>query len=114
MRQLQPDYIRLQELFALCIARWRWFVFSLVVSVGLAAACDYLKEIGLDTIREHDLELLDYAITGLKSIGAEALRELAAEENDTEVACQFCGRKYMYCRKDLLEIAEKAEKELSE
>ena len=56
----------------------------------------------------------DRVSDALKSIGAEALRELAAEENDTEVACQFCGRKYMYCRKDLLEIAEKAEKELSE
>ncbi len=50
----------------------------------------------------------------LKSIGAEALRGLAAEEDDTEVACQFCGRKYMFRRQDLLEIAEKAEKKLSE
>ena len=50
----------------------------------------------------------------LKSIGAEALRELAAEENGTEVACQFCGRKYMFRREDLLEIAEHAEEERSE
>ncbi len=50
----------------------------------------------------------------LKSIGAASLRELAAEENDTEVACQFCGRKYMFRRQDLLELAEKSEKELSE
>ena len=34
----------------------------------------------------------------LKSIGAEALRELAEEKDDTEVACQFCGRKYMFRR----------------
>ena len=34
----------------------------------------------------------------LKSIGAEALRELAEEKDDTAVACQFCGRKYMFRR----------------
>ena len=56
----------------------------------------------------------DRVSDALKSIGAESLRELAAEENDTEVACQFCGRKYMFSRQDLLELAEKAEKELSE
>jgi molecular chaperone Hsp33 len=56
----------------------------------------------------------DRVSDALKSIGAESLRELAAEENDTEVACQFCGRKYMFRRQDLLELAEKSEKELSE
>ncbi len=56
----------------------------------------------------------DRVSDALKSIGAASLRELAAEENDTEVACQFCGRKYMFRRQDLLELAEKAEKELSE
>ena len=47
----------------------------------------------------------------LKSIGAEALRELAEEKDDTEVACQFCGRKYMFRRQDLLEIIDRAEAE---
>ncbi len=56
----------------------------------------------------------DRVSDALKSIGAASLRELAAEENDTEVACQFCGRKYMFRRQDLLELAEKSEKELSE
>ena len=47
----------------------------------------------------------------LKSIGAEALRERAEEKDDTEVACQFCGRKYMFRRQDLLEIIDRAEAE---
>lgn len=30
------DYLRLQDLMSLCIARWRWFVLSLTVLTGLA------------------------------------------------------------------------------
>jgi len=37
-RQQQADYLRLQDLFALCIGKWKWFIFSLVVFVGLAVA----------------------------------------------------------------------------
>lgn len=35
-RQPQADYIRLQELLALCVARWRWFILSILVAIGLA------------------------------------------------------------------------------
>lgn len=35
-RQQQTDYLRLQDLFALCIGKWKWFVLSLIVFVGLA------------------------------------------------------------------------------
>ena len=30
------DFIRLQDLFYLCLARWRWFVLSLLVTLGIA------------------------------------------------------------------------------
>ena len=36
VRQQQADYLRLQDLFALCIGKWKWFVFSLILFVGLA------------------------------------------------------------------------------
>ncbi|MCC6943095.1 MAG: SufS family cysteine desulfurase [Thermomicrobiales bacterium] len=36
--------------------------------VGLAAAADYLTAVGLDAIREHELELLDYAMEQLPSV----------------------------------------------
>ena len=32
----QDDFIRLQDLFHLCLARWYWFVISLVVTIGIA------------------------------------------------------------------------------
>ena len=34
----QADYLRLQDLLALCVSRWKWFVVSLVLFVGLAIA----------------------------------------------------------------------------
>ena len=36
VRQQQADYLRLQDLLALCIGKWKWFVLSLIVFVGLA------------------------------------------------------------------------------
>ena len=38
VRQQQADYLRLQDLFALCIGKWKWFVLSLIVFTGLAVA----------------------------------------------------------------------------
>ena len=38
VRQQQADYLRLQDLLALCIGKWRWFVLSLIVFIGLAVA----------------------------------------------------------------------------
>ena len=32
----QADYLRLQDLFAICIGKWKWFILSLIVFVGLA------------------------------------------------------------------------------
>ena len=34
----QADYLRLKDLFALCLNEWRWFVASLLVFIGLALA----------------------------------------------------------------------------
>lgn len=31
------DFIRIQDLYYLCLARWRWFVLSLVICLGIAA-----------------------------------------------------------------------------
>ncbi len=35
-RPQADDFIRLQDLFYLCLARWRWFVLSLLVTLGIA------------------------------------------------------------------------------
>ena len=37
-------------------------------AVGLAAACDYLDAIGMDRIRAHELELMEYAMQRLRSV----------------------------------------------
>ena len=36
-RNQGDDFIRLQDLFYLCLARWKWFVLSLVITLGVAA-----------------------------------------------------------------------------
>ena len=37
-RPAQPDeFLRLQDLFYLCLAHWRWFILSLAVTLGVAA-----------------------------------------------------------------------------
>jgi cysteine desulfurase/selenocysteine lyase len=37
-------------------------------AVGLAAACDYLDAIGMDRIRAHELELLEYAVDRMRGV----------------------------------------------
>ena len=34
--QQADDFIRLQDLMYLCLVRWRWFVISLAVTLGIA------------------------------------------------------------------------------
>lgn len=47
----------------------------------------------------------------LRSIGAEALLELAAEGTPTEVTCQFCGKNYSFLPEELTALAEPAKEE---
>ena len=37
-------------------------------AVGLGAAVDYLNNIGMDKVRQHDIELVDYAMEKLSKI----------------------------------------------
>src|SRR3989344_1609222 len=41
---------------------------NIAEAVGLSAAIDYLKKIGMENIRNHDKELADYAMARLKEI----------------------------------------------
>lgn len=40
----QDDFLRIQDLLYLCLARWKWFVLSLAVTIGAATA--YLLRTG--------------------------------------------------------------------
>ena len=42
----------------------------------------------------------------LKTIGSESLNELAAEEKDVDVSCQFCGRQYSFSAAELRGMAQ--------
>ncbi len=42
----------------------------------------------------------------LRSVGAEALRELAGEGTPAEVICQFCGKNYTFTPEELLALSK--------
>ena len=44
----------------------------------------------------------------LATIGTEALTELADEERDVDVDCQFCGKRYVFTAAELRAMAEKS------
>ena len=44
----------------------------------------------------------------LRSVGAEALQELAGEGTPAEVICQFCGKNYTFTPEELLTLSEEA------
>ena len=48
----------------------------------------------------------------LRSVGADALKELAAEGTPAEVVCQFCGKTYSFTPEELIALAEEASAEL--
>ena len=47
----------------------------------------------------------------LRTIGTEALQELAAEGTPTEVTCQFCGKTYSFLPEEMAALAEPPMKE---
>lgn len=44
----------------------------------------------------------------LISLGKEELQRLAAEQEETEVCCHFCSKKYKFSAKELLKLAEES------
>lgn len=52
-------------------------------AVGIAAAIDYINSVGLDNIREHEAELLDYATEVISKI--ESLRIIGTAKNKASV-----------------------------
>ena len=49
-RNQGDDFLRLQDLFYLCLARWKWFVLSLFVTMGAAG---YLSALYTECIPAH-------------------------------------------------------------
>ena len=84
---------------------------TILAEDGLEAVLDQVMR-GLEphVVEEHPL---GYVCTcsrerigkALESIGAQALNELAAEEKDVTVDCQFCGRQYVFSPGELRGMA---------
>lgn len=79
------DYLRLQDLLGLCLARWRWFVLSLVVCLGVASA--YLLLTPAEFTRTTSLLVKDDGKKGGMSLSAETsgLSDLGIFNNSANV-----------------------------
>jgi cysteine desulfurase/selenocysteine lyase len=53
---------------------------NIAQAIGMGAAIDYLEGLGLDAVREHEVELAGYAIERLEAIGAKVYGPKAGDE----------------------------------
>ena len=84
---------------------------TILAEDGLEAVLEQVMR-GLEphTVEEHPLSYVcpcsrERIGRALESIGAQALTELAAEEKDISVDCQFCGRQYAFSPAELRGLA---------
>ncbi len=60
--------------------------------IGLGAACDYLRLVGVEVIRRHELELLAYALDKLRAVpGVKLLGPARAEERSGAISFSVAG-----------------------
>ncbi|MGM9999314.1 MAG: cysteine desulfurase [Candidatus Bruticola sp.] len=65
---------------------------NIIGAIGLAAACDYLTEVGMDNVRAHDQALMQYAIDKLNDIeGAEILGPAEVSKRAGALSFYFRG-----------------------
>jgi selenocysteine lyase/cysteine desulfurase len=60
-------------------------------ALGLAAAIEYLLEIGVDRIFEWNRDLADLLIVGLDALGAEVVSPRSGPDRTSIVAARFSG-----------------------
>ena len=70
---------------------------------------DALKEFNVEVLDEDNVEYKcgcsrERTLKVLKSIGKEELEKLAEEQDDTEVCCHFCNKKYRFSSNDIKKI----------
>jgi cysteine desulfurase/selenocysteine lyase len=59
---------------------------NLAQEVGLGAAIDYLEALGMDAVRQHEIEITAYAIDRLRAVGATVYGPLDAERRGGAVS----------------------------
>jgi len=79
----QQDFIRLQDLLYLCLARWRWFVLSLVACVGLAVA--YLLVTPSVYTRSASIRIKDDSKSGSSSRSLDEFADFGIFTSSTNV-----------------------------
>jgi cysteine desulfurase/selenocysteine lyase len=62
---------------------------NIAEEIGLAVAVDYLTELGMDAVREHEKEITAYAIARLTEIGATVFGPLDVERRGGAVSFWF-------------------------
>jgi cysteine desulfurase/selenocysteine lyase len=62
---------------------------NIAQEVGLAAAVDYLEQVGMDAVRQHEKELTAYAIEELTAAGAKVFGPTDVEQRGGAVSFWF-------------------------
>ncbi len=62
---------------------------NIAQEVGLAAAVDYLRDLGMDAVREHEKQITAYAIERLQGIGARLFGPMDIEQRGGAVSFWF-------------------------
>ena len=62
---------------------------AIAEAVGLGAAIDYLQDLGMDSVREHERELTAYALERLPEAGAKVFGSMSPDERSGAVSFWF-------------------------
>jgi selenocysteine lyase/cysteine desulfurase len=76
---------------------------NLQLNLAFQASLDYLKSIGFENIRERIVELTDYLIEGLKSLGADIISPIDRVEERSAIVAFSLGGRNKACIKNLKE-----------
>jgi len=64
---------------------------NIAEEIGLAAAIDYLRDVGMDAVRAHEEEVAQYAIDRLLEVGARVFGPHVTADRGAEVSFSFAG-----------------------
>lgn len=99
-----PFDFRAQEIdWAPTARRFEFSTMAYGSAIGMAKAIDYLLEIGIQAIRDHNLSLADRLLEGLEALGAQLLSPRKAEERTSIITARFPGHDQAEVARRLIE-----------
>ncbi|MBV1858539.1 MAG: Hsp33 family molecular chaperone HslO [Nannocystaceae bacterium] len=81
--------------------------------VGFALLGESYEAMERRTLRFHCPCGRRRALAVVSTLGAEDIEQLAAEQDETSVTCNYCNDDYVLSKKDLLELADQMRNEMS-